>query len=379
VSPNVQGVTVHELSRADARRLAVRAQLLGKSRPASLLETVRGLTLLQTDSTAAVAPSAELVAWSRLGPAYSSAEFADALRTRTLVELRGMIRPAEDLALYRAEMDEWPGSREAPGWRQAQADWVDANDAFRHYILDRLDGEGPLTSRDLPDGAAVPWRSSGWNNNRNAAMMLEFLELRGEVTVAGRRGRDRLWDLAERIHPDVEAVPFDEALRIRAQRRLHSLGIVRAHGPECAVEPMDVGFAGEPAVVEGVKGEWRVEPSLLGQPFEGRAALLSPLDRLVYDRKRMTELLEFDYQLEMYKPAAQRRWGYWALPVLYGDQLVGKVDAGADRKAGVLNVDAIHEDVPFTAGMTSAVHHELADLARWLQLDLVLPREWALA
>jgi uncharacterized protein YcaQ len=379
MSPNVAVVTVHELSRTDARRLAVRAQLLGRSRPANLLDTVRGLTLLQTDSTAAVAPSAELVAWSRLGPAYSSAEFADALRTGTLVELRGMIRPAEDLALYRAEMDEWPGSRDVPGWRQAQADWVDANDAFRRYILDRLEGEGRLTSRDLPDGATVPWRSSGWNNNRNAAMMLEFLELRGEVAVAGRRGRERLWDLAERVYPDVEAVTLDEARRTRAERRLHSLGIVRARGPECAVEPMDVGYVGEPAVVEGIKGEWRVDPSLLGQRFEGRAALLSPLDRLVYDRKRMTELLEFDYQLEMYKPAAQRRWGYWALPVLYGDRLVGKVDANADRKAGALNVDAIHEDVPFSAAMTSAVHRELADLARWLQLELALPREWALA
>ena len=109
-----------------------------------------------------------------------------------------------------------------------------------------------------------------------------------------------------------------------------------------------MGEVGEPAVVEGVRGEWRVDPAQLGQPFTGRAALLSPLDRLVYDRKRMTELFGFDYQLEMYKPAAKRRWGYWALPILYGDRLVGKLDATADREAGVLRVDAIHEDVPFS-------------------------------
>ena len=111
----------------------------------------------------------------------------------------------------------------------------------------------------------------------------------------------------------------------------------------------------------------------LGQPFAGRAALLSPFDRLVHDRKRMVELFGFDYQLEMYKPAAKRRWGYFALPILSGDSLVGKLDATADRKGGVLRVDAIHRDVPFDAALTGAVHDEIADLARWLALDLVLP------
>ena len=88
--------------------------------------------------------------------------------------------------------------------------------------------------------------------------------------------------------------------------------------------------------VEGLRGTWRVDPAYLEDldAFEGRTALLSPLDRLVFDRKRMEELFEFDYQLEMYKPAAKRRWGYWALPVLHGDALVGKVDATADRDAG---------------------------------------------
>ena len=136
---------------------------------------------------------------------------------------------------------------------------------------------------------------------------------------------------------------------------------------------MDVGQAGEPAVVEGVKGTWRVDPSLLGQPFSGRAALLSPFDRLIHDRKRTVELFEFDYQLEMYKPAAKRRWGYFALPILYGDQLVGKLDATADRKTGVLRIDAIHRDVTFTKTMTAAVDQEINDLAHWLELDLIPP------
>jgi uncharacterized protein len=363
-------VTVCELSRADARRIAVRAQLLDSGRPTSLLDTVRHLTLLQVNSTSAVAPSADLVAWSRLGSSYSPTELDAALAGRALVELRGMIRPGEDVALYRADMARWESAEagELPGWRASQRDWVRANDACRRDILDRLRSAGPLPARDLPDTCEVPWRSSGWNNNRSVTLLLEFMELRGEVAVAGRRRGDRLWDLASRIYPDDPAVPAGEARRRRNELRLRALGIARARGPECPVEPQDVGEIGEPAVVEGVKGTWRVDPALLGQPFSGRAALLSPFDRLIYDRKRTVELFEFDYQLEIYKPAARRRWGFYALPILYGDRLVGKLDATADRAAGVLRVNAIHQDVAFDRTMTAAVEQEIDDLAYWLGL-----------
>jgi len=363
-------MAVHDLSRADARRIAVRAQLLGRGRPAGLLDVVRQLTLLQIDPTAAIAPNADLVAWSRLGSSYSPAELSAALQNRALVELRAMIRPAQDVALYRAEMAEWPPRGDAPDWNSRRDDWVRANDACRRDILRRLGAAGPLPSRELPDTCTVPWQSSGWSNNRNVTQLLESMVVRGQVAVAGRRGGDRLWDLAARVYPDVPVVPALEALRVRNERRLRALGIARASGPECPVEPMDVGDAGEPAVVDGVSGEWRVDPAQLGQPFSGRAALLSPFDRLIHDRKRTTELFGFDYQLEMYKPAAKRRWGYFALPVLYGDRLVGKLDATADRKAGVLRVTAVHQDVPFTGAMTAAVDREIASLARWLRLDL---------
>jgi uncharacterized protein YcaQ len=366
-------VTVHELSRLDARRAAVRAQLLDSRRPTGLLDVVRGLTLLQIDPIAAIAPNADLVAWSRLGSSYSPADLDTALDDRTLLELRAMIRPAEDLALYRADMAHWDGARrgDLPGWRESRRDWVRANDACRRDILDRLDSSGPLSSRELPDTCAVPWRSTGWTNNRNVTQLLEFMVLRGEVAIAGRRGADRLWDLAARVYPDDPVVPGAEALRIRNERRLRALGIARASGPECPVEPSDVGEVGEPAVVEGVRGTWRVDASLLGQPFSGRAALLSPFDRLIHDRRRTADLFEFDYQLEMYKPAAKRRWGYFALPILYGDRLVGKLDATADRRTGVLRVAAIHQDVPFDRTVTAAVDAEVKNLAHWL--DLALP------
>jgi uncharacterized protein len=368
-------VAVHELFRADARRIAVRAQLLDIPRPTGLLEVVRRLTLLQIDPTAAIAPNADLVAWSRLGSSYSPAELDTALAGRALLELRAMIRPAEDLALYRADMAGWERAErgQLPGWRASQRDWVRANDACRRDILDRLGASGPLASRELPDTCKVPWRSSGWTDNRNVTQLLEFMVLRGEVAIAGRRGGDRLWDLAARVYPDDPVVPAAEARRTRDERRLRALGIARARGPESPVEPVDVGEAGEPAVVEGVKGAWRVDPAQLGQPFSGRAALLSPFDRLLHDRKRAVELFEFDYQLEMYKPAAKRRWGYFALPILYGDRLVGKLDATADRDAGVLAVNAVHQDAPFDRAMTAAVEDEVKDLAHWLELDLAPP------
>jgi uncharacterized protein YcaQ len=368
-------VTVHELSRLDARRIAVRAQLLEDPRPTWLLDLVRRLTLLQVDPVAAIAPNADLVAWSRLGSSYSPAELDAALAGRTLLELRAMIRPSEDLALYRADMAHWDRAEPGDllGWRMSRRDWVRANDACRQDILDRLGSAGPLPSRDLRDTCEVPWKSTGWTNNRNVSQLLESMVLRGEVAVAGRQAGDRLWDLATRVYADDPVVSRDQALRIRNERRLRALGIARARGPECPVEPADVGEVGEPAVVAGVRGTWRVDPASLGQPFSGRAALLSPFDRLIHDRKRTVELFEFDYQLEMYKPAARRRWGYFALPILYGDRLVGKVDAAADRKAGVLRVNAIHQDVPFGTAMTAAVDGEIKDLARWLELDLTRP------
>lgn len=134
------------------------------------------------------------------------------------------------------------------------------------------------------------------------------------------------------------------------------------------------GDAGEAIVVEGTKGTWSVDPAYLDDaPWEGRTALLSPIDRLVFDRTRMRELLDFDYILEMYKPATKRRWGYYALPVLDGDTLCGKLDATADRKAGVLRVDALHEDGVWSAARRERVVAEILDLAEWIDLDPALP------
>lgn len=360
---------MHRLTKSQARRIAVRAQLLDSPRPTELLAVVQRLTLLQIDPTAAVAPSADLVAWSRLGSAYRPADLKHALEVdRTLFEHDALVRPTGDLGLVLAGAAEWPD------YERTRL-WLRENDRFRRDILERLGTYGPLTSRDIPDTCVVPWASTGWTNNRNVTRMLECLLMRAEIAIAGRVGRERLWDLAERVYPaDVDVPSLEEAHRIRNERRLASLGIARKRSTKMPLEPIDVGDAGEPAEVEGTKGEWRVDPARLEDgDIEGRTALLSPFDRLVYDRRRAEELFEFEYTLEMYKPAVKRRWGYFALPVLHDDRLVGKVDATADRRASVLRVHAIHEDVKFTRTMTSAVRAELDDLASWLELGVVEP------
>ena len=368
-------MAVHRLSKDEARRVAIRAQLLDASRPTDLLEVVSHFTLLQLDPTAAIAPSADLVLWSRLGSTYDPSRMSAALeQDRTLYEVRAIIRPTADLGLQLAAMAAWPFADEprrfhaVPG--PSAARWLEANESFRRDVVERLRASGPLLSKDIPDTSVVPWQSSGWTGNRNVTQMLEFLSARGEVATAYRRGRQRLWDLSERVYPAVaETVPLAEARRAMGERRIRALGVARPEVTGVLGERIHEEVGGERAEVEGTEGEWRVDPQALDAPFEGRTALLSPFDRLVHDRERALDLFDFEYTLEMYKPAAQRRWGYFALPILHDDRLVGKLDATADRKASVFRVHAIHEDVRFTRSIAKAVEAEIESLAEWLALD----------
>ena len=180
---------VHELSKADARRICVQAQLLAEPRPDDLLDVVRHLTVLQAEPTAPLgAPSADLVLWSRLGSAYDRAELRDLIDRQVLIEHQGYVRPSEDLALFRAEMSIWPGREPLKEWQRDNAAWVETNDGCRREILDELRREGPLPTGAFEDTCEVPWPSSGWNNNKNVQMMLRLMVARGEVAAAGRRG-----------------------------------------------------------------------------------------------------------------------------------------------------------------------------------------------
>lgn len=357
----------HRFTRADARRFAVRAQLLTDGRPGGIVEAIDGLTLVNIDPTAAVAPSADHILWSRIGWPYQPADLVRAIEEdRAIFEWAGFYRPMSDLPLYRPLMRAWPPYRR-------HREWLEANSRFHRDVLDRLRIEGPLRGGEIPDTSQVSWTSTGWTNDRNVTQMLEFLVMRGEVAISGRDGKERVWDIAERVYPsgDVELSPEDAARR-RAERRLGCLGLARPKAPKQPVEPLDVGDVGEEATIDGVPGLWRVDPTLLegGGDFAPRTALLSPFDRLVFDRRRAQDLFGFEYIVEMYKPAAKRRWGFFALPILHGDRLVGKLDAAADRKQGVFRVAAIHEDEDFSPDVADAVHAEIRDLAAWLGLEV---------
>ncbi|HEU4542289.1 MAG TPA: crosslink repair DNA glycosylase YcaQ family protein [Jiangellaceae bacterium] len=358
-------MVANRLTKDEARRIAIHAQLLDIPRPTNLVEVVDRLAVLQIDPTAAIAPSADLVLWSRLGSSYDPAELTKALEIdRTLVETVAYIRSPNDLPAVIAEV------RHAPMYPSTAA-WFERNEPFRRDILALLEREGPLLSRDIPDTSVEPWPSSGWTNNRNVTKMLELLAHRGHIAISGRKGRQRYWDLPQRIYPaDLPTLDRNAAVQRRNERRLAALGIARSTGPQIPGEPPYVGDAGDEAVVEGTPGTWRVHPAYIGLPFEGRTALLSPFDRLIHDRVRTEQLFGFEYILEMYKPKDKRRWGYFALPILHGDQLVGKLDATADRKTKTLVVNAIHEDVRFTKAMTAAVRAEIDDLAAWLGLEV---------
>jgi uncharacterized protein YcaQ len=165
-------------------------------------------------------------------------------------------------------------------------------------------------------------------------------------------------------------VPAAEAHRIRSEQLLAAHGIQRNVTSVSPTEIHNVDLVGEETTIEGVTGIWRVDPAQLDRDFEGRTAILSPFDRLVFDRERIAHLFEFDYTLEMYKPAEQRIWGQFALPILHNDRLVGKVDAKSEHKKGVLTIHRVHEDEPFSASLTDAVDEQLESMATFLGLAL---------
>jgi uncharacterized protein YcaQ len=367
------GVATHTLTREQARRIAVRAALLDAnprdealldaSRPDDLVGMIGALGMLRVELTTTVAPAADHVAWSRLGSSYRPSDLERALASGQLFERGWMLHPMSDLGLYLAGMRTWADRTGARGWMDDNAD-------FARSILDRVADDGPQTSREIPDEAVAPWPSTGWNNNRNVTQMLDCLHMTGELAVVGRVGRFRVWDLAERVFRPVPEVPGDDARRIRSERLLAACGIMRDSIAVSPTELHGVVTVGEPATIESVPGRWRVDPGQLDRPFEGRTALLSPFDRLMTDPQRVARLFEFDYALEMYKPASRRVWGQFALPILHGDRLVGKVDARSDRLAGRFVVNAVHEDVPFSRDIRTAVDEQIRSFASWLRLEV---------
>jgi hypothetical protein len=301
-----------KVSREEARRIAVRSQLLDGS-ATTVLDTVRRLGFLQLDPIAAVARPQHLVLWSRLGP-FDTAELDRLLwEERKLFEWNAFIWPIESLPFVQAQMRK--GRRENRyGWQRWRHNFLKEEAAFKRYVLRELDKRGPLPARELEDRSKQGRLEHRWYGTRYVNIMLESLHAFGDVAVAGRVGTHRLWDLAKRVYPETETVHIREAERELEERRFRALG------------------------VRFEKGEWIAHPDASDEPVDSRVTLLSPFDRLVHDRDRAEKLFDFHYRLEMYVPAAKREYGYYVLPILVGDELVGRVEPRFDRKTRKLAV-----------------------------------------
>jgi uncharacterized protein YcaQ len=299
---------------AQARRIAIRAQALDGS-ATDLYELVCRLGFLQMDPVARIARPQHLVPYSRLG-AFDVAELDRLIwEERKLFEWDAFIWPIDDLPLVRARMRR--ERARANGWAR---EFLRTNARFRRALLGELERGGPLLSRDLrldlanllPQAAARRW----WGT-RQVPLMLELLQARGEIGVAGRVGNQRLWDIAERVYPACETIPWREAEQLIEAKRRRSLGVWLE------------------------RGQWHAHPEISDEPVPDRVVLLSPFDRLIHDRDRAEALFGFHYRLEMYTPKAKRRYGYYVLPILCGERIVGRIDVERDGSPDILRVNGL--------------------------------------
>jgi uncharacterized protein len=383
--------SAERLSAAQARRVALAAQGFADRRPAATADlrhvrkAIRRVGVVQIDSVNVLCRAHELALWSRLG-AYRRGALDDlAHRRRELFEYwahEASFVPVRLQPLLRWRMDHaadhaWAGvariQRDKPGYVAA--------------VLDEVRARGPIAASDLSNGGASrgPWW--GWADGKVA---MEWLFYSGQVSVhERRRSFERVYDLTERVLPaGVLAAPTpttDDA------HRALLLEAARAHGVATAHDLADyfrIGVAkGRPRIAELVDAgallpvevaEWGAPAYLhpearLPRRVDARA-VLSPFDSLVWERSRTERTFGMRYRIEIYTPAAKRTHGYYVLPFLLGDQLVGRVDLKADRKAGTLLVQSAWVE-PAHADRWPEIAAELAtelnDLAAFLELDQV--------
>jgi len=362
-----------DLDRRTVRRLAVTRQRLAGPRPTAgpdgLREVLRALRCLQLDPVGVVARSHLLVLWSRVGH-FDEADL-DTLMwdERWLFEYwahAASIVLTEDRALHRGLMRRYPAGASPYGRRLVA--WTEANAELREHVLQRLEDEGPLPVGGFEDRSALAWESSGWTGGRNVERMLDLLWTQGRVMVAGREGRRRLWDLADRCLPawtDRTELADADIVSLSAEHALRALGAGRARdvvrhfvrgrydGLAEVLDRLEADGRVVRARVEGADPEepWFVHADVLplleavdGGSWGPRTVLLSPFDNLLCDRERTELLWGFRFRTEMYVPRARREFGYYVLPVLHGDLLVGRIAARFDRRSGVLDLENVYAE-----------------------------------
>lgn len=376
-----------------------------------MLDLVRDIGCLQLDPLNVVARTHRLVLRSRLGNYDPTILVSLLWGRRELFEFwahAASIVPTSDYSIHEATlMRGYPKGNRA--WHQKVRAWVAANDTLRRQMLAELRKRGPLRVRDFSGRAAVPWSSTGWTEGMEVTRMLDYLWMRGSVAVVGREGQSRVWDLSERWLPEQRAarprLSVREAVSVAAERSLRGLGVgtqrhieehfVRGRYPglETAlralvrdgrvVEAEIAGDEGEPW-----PGKWYVHAddvplveALRDGAWEPRTTLLSPFDNLIADRARTEQLFGFRFRIEIYVPKEKREYGYYVLPLLHGDMLIGRVDPSYDRKERRLVVNAVHAEPGQGTETGPAVSTALEELGTFLgarSIDLAgpVPRVW---
>jgi len=406
------------LSPTLARRLAITRQRLAGPRPqpdaAGILEIVRALGCLQLDPISAVARSHLLVLWSRLGQ-YDPAHLGTLLwQERQLFEYwahAASIVLTDDFPFHQARMRQWPDGNTA--WSQRVRAWLAKNESFRQYILQRLDQQGPLQASQFEDKTVTEWESGGWTSNQNIRQMLNFLWMQGQITVAMRSGQARQWDLIERCLPDGIAdrtLTEPDVVYHAAQRSLRALGVARPeHIKNHFIRDRYPNLTDVLGLLENERrivqvevcdkgqehtwpGPWYVHVDdlpLLDQlatdagAWAPQTTLLSPFDNLICDRTRTEMLFDFKYRTEIYVPKAKRQYGYYVMPVLHGDRLIGRIDPKMDRRQTRLMINAVYlePDAPTSQEVALAVVGAINELALFLGAQEVVydepvPKAW---
>ncbi|MDQ6649901.1 MAG: winged helix DNA-binding domain-containing protein [Actinomycetota bacterium] len=377
---------MQELSPARARRIALTAQGFADPRPTGRpdrrhLRRVLGRTgLFQLDSVNVLVRSHYLPLYSRLGPYPRDLLDRAAYADHELFEYWGheaSLLPVELHPLLR-----WRMARAQTWKRMAQV--AKERPEFLARVLAQVSDAGPLGVADLVDGGRRGGSWWGWSDGKNA---LEWLFWTGQVTTAGRRGFERLYDLPERVLPAaVLAAPTpteEEAHRGLLRVAARALGVAtaldladyfRLKSPLARPRIAELVESGElvPVSVWGWRAPAYLDPGARVPHRVDARALLSPFDSLVWERDRTERLFGFRYRIEIYVPAARRLHGYYVLPFLLGDRLVARVDLKSDRAAGTLLVQAVYaEPGADPAAVASALAVELRSMAGWLGLDRV--------
>ncbi len=387
-----------ELGLRDARRLAVKGQRLSGPRPTTILGAVDDLGWVQMDPVRPVARTEQLVLWSRLGSRFRVAELERLLwQERSLFEYWAFIVPMSSFGVHRETMRRYPNCpAHTPARRARMTAWLATHAAVRRHVLARLRADGPLRTRDFTATALRDWKNRGWGDEQSISLMLEVLWAKGEVMVAGREHQERVWDLAERRLPvDEPRLPAPEVARRLLDSQLRALGVAsikqfglafdgRPPGWERALAALVHQGTIVPARVEGQAGEWYAHTDALARQWRPRTVLLSPFDQLVHERSRVLALFDFFYRLEMYVPPAKRRYGYYVLPILHGDRLVGRLDPLFDRKAGVFTVKGVWAEAGAPPDAGPAIAAQIRDLAGWvgaaeIRLTGPVPAPWRAA